>query len=436
MNSLTARAKGPRLFFVRGRRGPAGRAGPLFALLLALLLPGVLRAAAVTLGNEVLARHGFRELAGKRVGLLTNPTGVNRRGQTTIDLLRTAPGVRLVALFAPEHGLLGEFTAGKEFPDRVDGRTGLPIYSLYGPGPTRKPTRRQLQGLDVLVYDVQDLGVRSYTYISTLGLAMEACGEAGVEFMVLDRPNPLGGRRVEGPELDPRFRSFVGRWPVPYVYGLTCGELARMINGEGWITNRCRLTVIPLEGWTRATTWRGTALPWVPTSPNVPRPENALCLVATGLLGEIGGVSIGMGADMPFECIGAPWLNADQFARRLNGLRLRGVNFKPIRYQPARGAFKGQSVEGVRLQFTEPEEAPLVAINFYALQAVKDLTRRNLVAEAVARGASFGMIDKLCGTDAVRRALQGGVEAGRIVSAWRPGEEAFRRKRERYLLYR
>jgi uncharacterized protein YbbC (DUF1343 family) len=390
----------------------------------------------VDLGSQVLADNGFSVLRGKRVGLITNGTGVDRRGRSTIDVLRGAPGVRLVALFAPEHGLRGEFSAGQEFPDGTDRRTGLPLYSLYGPGPVRKPTPAMLRGLDVLVYDVQDLGVRSYTYISTLGLAMEACGEAGIPFVVLDRPNPLGGKRVEGPMLDPRFRSFVGRWPLPYVYGMTAAELARMIQGEGWTTNRCRLVLVPMRGWQRSMVWRDTGLTWVPTSPNVPKAETALHLVATGLLGEIGGVSIGMGADMPFQCVAAPWLKADPTSEYLNRLRLQGVRFDPIVYQPARGNFKGQRVGGVRIRFTSPAEAPLVGINFYALEAVRKLAGRDLFAEAVKRGQPFTLFDKVNGTDATRRALQSGQSAASLIESWREGEEVFRRKRERYLLYR
>jgi uncharacterized protein YbbC (DUF1343 family) len=403
---------------------------------LILLLAGAAWAGGVDLGSQVLADDGFRALRGKRVGLITNRTGVNRQGRWTIDLLRSAPGVRLVALFAPEHGLRGEFAAGEEFPDGTDARTGLPVHSLYGPGPVRKPTPAMLRGLDALVYDVQDLGVRSYTYISTLGLAMEACGQAGIEFVVLDRPNPLGGRRVEGPMLDPRFRSFVGRWPVPYVYGLTAAELARMIQGEGWITNRCRLVLAPMRGWRRSMTWRDTGLAWVPTSPNVPKAETALHLVATGLLGEIGGVSIGMGAGLPFQCVAAPWLKGDKTASYLNGLRLPGVRFDPITYQPMRGNFRSQKVAGVKIRLTDPAEAPLVAINFHALEAVRKLAGRDLFAEAERRGQSFAMFDKVNGTDATRRALQSGQSATNIVRGWQAGEEDFRKRRERYLIYR
>ena len=228
----------------------------------------------VRLGSEQLAANEFKELQGKRVGLITNPSGANHNGETTIELLRRAPGVRLLALFGPEHGVYGDVKAGERIPERTDARTGLPVHSLYGA--TRKPTPAMLQGLDVLVYDLQDTGVRSYTFISTMGLAMEACAEAGLEFVVLDRPNPLGGERVEGPPLDERFRSFVGQWNIPYAYGMTCGELARMINGEGWIKKPCALTVVPMTGWRRSMVWHDTGLPWVPTSPNVPRADSPL----------------------------------------------------------------------------------------------------------------------------------------------------------------
>src|SRR5438552_13127449 len=223
--------------------------------------------AQVQLGSEVLAANGFKELQGKRVGLITNPSGVSRNGESTIDLLRRAPGVKLVALFGPEHGVYGDVNAGEWVAERTDQRTGLPVHSLYGA--TRKPTPAMLKGLDALVYDLQDTGVRSYTFISTMGLAMEACAQAGVEFIVLDRPNPLGGERVEGPMLEDRFRSFVGQWNIPYAYGMTCGELARMINGEGWIKSPCKLTVVRMIGWRRPMVWRDTGLAWAPTSPNV-----------------------------------------------------------------------------------------------------------------------------------------------------------------------
>jgi len=389
--------------------------------------------AEVKLGNEVLASTGFKALKGKRVGLITNPSGVNRNLNTTIEVLRAAPGVKLVALFGPEHGVYGDVPAGDKVPSRIDERTGLPVHSLYGA--THRPTREMLQGLDALVYDLQDTGCRSYTYVSTMGVAMDACGEAGIEFVVLDRPNPLGGNRVEGPMVEDKFRSFVSKWDVPYVYGLTCGELALMINGERWITNRCKLTVVPLKGWKRSMVWRDTGLPWVPTSPHVPHGESALYQVATGMLGEIGGVSTGIGYTLPFECIAAPDVDPHKLAAALNGYGLPGAKFQPIVYQPYYFTFSNQVIAGVQLYFTDPASAPLTAINFYALEALKKAAGRDLFDEAVKRKKSFSMFDKVNGTDATRKALQAGTPAADIVAAWKPVEEAFRQQRKKYLLY-
>jgi len=402
----------------------------------ALLLAAGSARAQVRPGCEVLAAGGFKELRGKRVALITNQTGVDSRGRSTVGRLRAAPGVDLVALFAPEHGFDGTLPAGKEFGNTRDARTGLPVFSLYGPGPTRQPTPAMLKGIDAVVYDLQDTGCRSYTFISTMGQTMAACGAAGVEFVVLDRPNPLGGVRVEGPMLEDKFRSFVGRWNVPYVYGLTCGELARMINGEGWITNRCRLTVVPMQGWRRSMAWGDTGLSWVATSPNVPNGDSPLYLTATGLLGEIGTVSVGLGSTLPFQCVAAPWLEAGKTCRLLTRFRLAGVKFTPVSFIPARGAFRDQRVSGARIRFTDPARAPLMAINFYAYDAARLLGRRDLFAEAVRQGRSFAMFDKVNGTDAVRKALQAGHSAASIVASWKPGEDSFRRRREKYLLYR
>jgi uncharacterized protein YbbC (DUF1343 family) len=228
---------------------------------------------------------------------------------------------------------------------------------------------------------------------------------------VLDRPNPLGGVRVEGPTLEDKFRSFVGRWNVPYVYGLTCGELARMINGEGWITNRCRLTVVPMQGWRRSMVWGDTGLPWVATSPNVPKADSPLYLTATGLLGEIGTVSVGLGSTLPFQCVAAPWLDADKTCRWLNRSRLAGVKFTPVSFIPARGAFRDQRISGAQIRFTDPARAPLMAINFYAYDAARLLSRRQL--RDVRQGQRHG-----CGAKGVADRALGGqhrgiLEAGR-----------------------
>ena len=387
--------------------------------------------AQVQLGNEVLAAGGFQELQGKRVGLITNPSGVSRAGKSTVEMLRHAPEVRLVALFGPEHGVYGDVKAGENIADRVDRRTGLPVHSLYGA--TRKPTPAMLKGLDALVYDLQDTGVRSYTFISTMGLAMEACAEAGVAFVVLDRPNPLGGERVEGPMVEDRFRSFVGQWNIPYAYGMTCGELARMINGEGWIRKPCSLTVIPMSGWRRSMVWRDTGLPWVPTSPNVPRADSPLYYAATGLFGELAGGSganIGTRLRRPFECVIAPWLDARRFSAAMSGYGLRGVGFPTFTV-----LHEGERLQGVSLKISDPARAPLVAINFHLLDAIREASGRDLFAEALKRNKDFQMFDKVCGSDEIRRELKAGKSASEIVNSWRAGEQAFRQKRAKYLLY-
>jgi uncharacterized protein YbbC (DUF1343 family) len=408
------------------------------AFICCLWLAGILRLvplaeAQVQLGSEALAANGFKELLGKRLALITNPSGANRQSQSTMDVLRKAKGVKLVALFAPEHGLRGNLPAGKEFPDAVDEGTGLPVYSLYGPGPTRQPTAKMLKDIDAVIYDIQDTGCRSYTFISTMGLAMEACGEAGIEFIVLDRPNPVGGDRVEGPLVEKRFRSFVSQWDVPYVYGLTCGELARMINGERWIKKPCPLTVVPMKGWRRSMIWRDTGLPWVPTSPNIPRSNSPLYYAASGLFGEIAGgsgINIGNVFHRPFECVTANWLDAPALSRQMNGYGLPGVKFPALSIP-----HHGRQFQAVQWDFTDPAHAPLVAINLYLLEAVRRVAGRDLLSEAMTAKKNFGFLDKVVGTDEVRKSLRSGKSAFSVVNAWKTGEETFRKKRQKYLLY-
>jgi uncharacterized protein YbbC (DUF1343 family) len=403
----------------------------ILCLLLAGILPADAAAAPVQTGGQTLAAGGFRELQGRRVGLITNPSGVSGGGQTTIDLLRGAPGVKLVALFAPEHGIDGLTRAGDAVTRVTHRTTGLPVYSLYGA--TRKPTPAMLKGLEVLVYDLQDTGCRSYTFISTLGLAMEACAEAGVDFVVLDRPNPLGGQRIEGPVLDPGFRSFVGQWQIPYVYGLTCGELARMIQGEKWIGRTGNLAVIPMRGWDRSMVWQDTGLRWVATSPNVPRVTSAFGYSATGVFGEIAGgsgITIGTGFGRPFECIAAPWLKADALSQTLNSYSLPGLRFAPFRTR-----FRDQPYEGVELIFTRPGIAPLYAVNFRLLDAIRQAAGRDLFAEAVRSGKNFNMFDKVNGTDQTRQALSQGRSGADLARSWESDEVQFRVRRRPYLLY-
>ncbi|MFN7140447.1 MAG: exo-beta-N-acetylmuramidase NamZ domain-containing protein [Limisphaerales bacterium] len=390
-------------------------------------------AANVRLGNEVLAANGFKQLRGKRVGLITNPSGVNSQLVQTVDILHQAPEVNLVALFAPEHGIYGDVPAGDHVQNRKDERTGLTVFSVYGK--TRKPTPEMLKGIDALVFDLQDIGCRSYTFISTMGLAMEAAAENNIEFVVLDRPNPLGGERIEGPMLEEKFRSFVSQWDIPYVHGLTTGELARMINEKGWIKKKCKLTIVPMKGWKRSMTWEQTGLPWVPTSPHIPHGDSPMFYVATGVLGELMVANIGVGYTIPFQSIAITNVNMHDFAETMNNYGLPGVRFKPVTYKPYYSTLKDQTVSGVQVYFTEPRRVPLMAINFYAWEGLKKTANIDLFAKAVEAKRGFDMFDKVNGTDKVRKALQEGRPAAEIVASWKAGEDQFRRDRRPYLIY-
>jgi uncharacterized protein YbbC (DUF1343 family) len=387
---------------------------------------------AVRTGLEILIKSDFEPLRGKRVGLITNPTGVDSKLRATIDILHRAQNLKLVALYGPEHGVRGDAAAGASVANAKDPTTGLPAFSLYGK--TRKPTAEMLRGVDVLVFDIQDIGARSYTYISTLGLCMEAAAENGIPFVVLDRPNPCGGDRVEGNIPAPAFRSFVSKYPIPYTHGLTVGELAQMIAGEGWLPGgkTCDLTVVPMEGWRRTMTWDETRLPWVPTSPHIPHPNTSLYYVATGIVGEQPTLNIGVGYTLPFELAGAPGLSAQRFAEELNRRKLNGVFFRPIFFKPFYAAYQGQVCGGVQIYFTDPRVAPLARINFELMDAAR---RLNPKLQFFPPGRAE-MFDKICGTDQVRKMFQAGKSASEIWSAWNADSERFREKRKPYLLYR
>ena len=304
----------------------------------ALLLLGVsaLAAPRVKPGIEVLRDHGFAGLEGKRVGLVTNPSGVDSRLNSTIDILFEALNVKLVALYAPEHGVRGDVYAGGKVESGKDEHTGLPVHSLFGS--TRQPTREMLQGVDIMVYDIQDVGSRSYTFISTLGLVMRTCAEMGIPVMVLDRPNPLGGNKVEGPLVRDGYHSFVSQYKIPYIYGLTVGELATLINEEGLNCGqngkaaplKCKLTVIPMEGWTRDMLFGDTGLPWILPSPNIPYAETAICYPSAGLCGEMYNyLNIGIGYTLPFATFAEEWVDADKLKasiEKYNGYCANGVD--------------------------------------------------------------------------------------------------------------
>lgn len=376
--------------------------------------------AAVELGIDVLARSNYALLRGKRVGLITNQTGVDSDGTKTRVLLHKH--CNLVALYTPEHGLDGTEKAGRYVKSRRDKLTGLTAYSLYGP--TRKPTPSMLRGVDVLVFDIQDIGCRSYTYISTMGKCMEAAAENNIDFVVLDRPNPLGGLRMEGPSVEPRWISFVSAFPVPYVHGMTVGELAKMANARGWIHGQCNLTVVPMHRWSRNFTWRDTGLRWFPTSPNIPHSTSAFYYVATGLVGELSGPETGVGGYGPFEMISASWLKAENFTRYLRSLDMPGVTFEEFR----RGRQQGTS-----LSISPNAPANLTALGIYMLAELNQSSGSNLF-----RRTSRSKLDiffKCYGSASIRSQLERGTSPARIVASWQSNVANFRSARAPYLLY-
>ena len=387
----------------------------------------------VKTGIEVLQDEHFRRLEGKRVGLITNPTGVDHRLRSTIDILHEAPNVRLVALYGPEHGVRGNVHAGDTVGGTVDPATGLPIHSLYGN--TRKPTPDMLRGIDILVYDIQDIGCRSFTYISTMGLAMEAAAEAGIEFMVLDRPNPLGGERIEGCVVEDGYQSFVSPYPIPYVYGLTCGELARLLNEERMIGQRCRLQVVKMKGWRRRMSYVETGLPWVLPSPHIPHPETAHYYPATGILGELGTISIGVGYTLPFQLFAAPWINGPQLARRMNTLRVPGVIFRPIYLKPFYASFKGEFIQGIQVHLIDTRHTPLSELQFLVMQEAAALyPNHSLLQEA--DSSRLRMFDKVCGSPEIRRRFTQRFRWNDVRDYWMKDVAAFRRLSRKYYLYK
>ena len=397
------------------------------------------REAAVKPGIEVLRDRGFDVLVGKKVGLVTNPSGVDSKLRSTIDILYHAPGVELVALYGPEHGVRGDVYAGGKVSDTKDEATGLPVHSLYGS--TRKPTPEMLKGIDVMVYDIQDVGVRSYTFISTLGLVMQACAAEGIEVVVLDRPNPLGGNKIEGSYVEPGFYSFVSQYKIPYIYGLTVGEFAEFINEEGLNKGqkgnephqKCKLTVVPMEGWERDMLYEDTGLPWVLPSPNIPFKETPMYYAAAGVCGELYGfMNIGIGYTLPFQLFGATWLDAVKLKEKLDSYGLPGISFRTIWFKPFSGSQKGQLVQGLQYFFTDYEKARVTETQFYVIQAVKELYPDKGAFDII---SGYGLFDKVCGTDYVRLQLSKGYKVADIQSFWRKDEDSFRAISQKYHIY-
>ncbi len=376
-------------------------------------------AAQALTGIDVLEAQKFAPLAGKRVGLITNQTGIDRDGHSTIDLLAHAPGVKLVALFSPEHGIRG--ILDERVSSATDESTGLPIYSLYGE--TERPTDAMLKGLDALVFDVQDAGVRFYTYIATMGYVMEAATAHHLAFYVLDRPDPLGGEHIEGPMLDRDRVNFVGYFPMPIRMAMTLGEMAKMFNVQKKIG--CDLHVIRLQNWQRRMWFSDTGLLWVNPSPNLRSTEAGILYPGMEIL-RAGGVSVGRGTERPFELLGAPWIRGEEFAAEMNRRAIPGVRFEAQKFTPDSGLYKGELCEGVRV----------VLIDRNALE-----TMRMGIEIASALGKLYpGKFDAakmiaLVGNSATIQQLVAGEEPSAIVASWNKELAAFRRVRAKYLLY-
>ena len=376
--------------------------------------------ARIKTGIDVLELQHFAPLHGKRIGLITNQTGVDSQGRRTIDVLAHADGVQLVALFSPEHGI-----SGKLDQDRVDNSkdaaTGLPIFSLYGA--SRRPADEQLAGLDALVFDIQDAGVRFYTYTATMGYCMEAAAKNHIAFYVLDRPNPLGGERIEGPVLDRDKTAFVAYFPMPIIYGMTLGELAQMFNAENKIG--VELHVVKMESWRRSETYAETGLAWIPPSPNLRTVQEVLSYPGIEIL-QAGGVSVGRGTETPFEIVGAPWVHGEDLASALARRNIPGVAFKAAKFTPASDLYKGQLCEGVEVTVTDA--------------SIFESVRNGMeIAEALGRlypeKFQIAKMLVLVGNAETISALEKGEPTASIVASWAPALKEFRAMRAKYLMY-
>ena len=383
------------------------------------------------LGVDVFMRGHTELLKGHRVGLVTNQTGVDARGVPTIDLLHNHPGINLVALFSPEHGIRGKVAAGERVSDDVDRRTGLRINSLYGANGHR-PSPEMLAGVDTLVYDIQDVGSRAYTYIWSLAEVMAACGTLGKTVVVFDRPNPLGGNVVDGPIVEKKWLSFIGLYPIPRVYGMTVGELARYLNAEYDLN--CRVVVIPMAGYRRDMSWKDTGLTWLPSSPNIPTPESAVGFAATGTIGTLNGLHIGIGTRWPFQFVGAGWLDAVKSAAVLNRYNLPGVTFVPISFVAESGSQKGKTVNAVFLQVDDPTRFLPTTTETIILDHLTQTYPNNFKWPTDAKVRSG--FDKATGTSSLRESLERGVEVQTIRNGWKADIDQFKARRQRYLIYR
>jgi uncharacterized protein YbbC (DUF1343 family) len=402
----------------------------------ACLLSGMLYSAdnqKVKPGLDVFLVDHFSKLEGKRVGIITNQTGISSSGEHIVDILSRIGNLSVDALYAPEHGIRGDLPDATKMASYMDQRTGLQVWSLYGEH--LKPTEEMLEGLDVLIYDIQDVGARFYTFISTMGLAMEAAAEQGIKFIVLDRPNPINGVTLEGPVIEKAHFSFVGLYPIPVRYGMTPGELAWMIKGENWMKGmeELDLEVIPMQGWTRSMWFDQTGLPWIKPSPNIPSIHTAavypgLCLI------EALNVSEGRGTMRPFEQIGAPWIDGHKLAATMNSYRLPGIYFKSVTFTPVMmpqaapwNKYRDQDVNGLSLIITDREIMRPLQVIVYLFSALKKHFPKELELRE--------NLERLIGISSFRQSIEDFLVPEEIIGGWEEGIQAFEKTRKKYLLY-
>ena len=382
----------------------------------------------VTLGCERLLTDEGERIRGRRIGLITNHSGVDRQLRTTADRLHQSDLCRLVALYGPEHGIRGAAQDGEKVASHTDPRTGVPVHSLYGA--TREPDAAMLAGVELMLFDIQDVGARFYTYLYTMSIAMSACSRAKIPFVVLDRPNPIGGQALAGNLLDPAFASFVGLYPIPVRYGMTIGETARFFNTEYGIG--AELDVVSMTGWRRTDYWDDLDLPWVPPSPNMPAVDTAVVYPGTCFF-EGTNISEGRGTAKPFEQFGAPFIDGERLADELNAHDLPGVLFRPVFFEPATGKYAGQFCAGVQLHVGDRAIFEPLLTGFSALAAVLRLYADDF-AWRIPQGGIHNF-DRLTGTDQIRLALNRSIPAAELVASWTEELQAFNRTRQSYLAY-
>lgn len=404
----------------------------LLSLFLLCCFPLFCSAAAVQLGADLFLSERGHLLQGKRVGLVTNHTGVDSHRRSTLDLLLQDKNIQLTALFAPEHGIYGHAHASETVAD-LKGPRGIPIYSLYGK--TRRPTEEMLSKVDILVYDIQDIGCRSYTYTTTLFYVMEEAAKAHIPVIVLDRPNPINGLTVDGPMLNPRWRSYIGYINVPYCHGMTIGELALFFNETSHIG--CQVEVIKMKGWKRSMSFADTGLTWIPTSPYIPEPNTPYYYATTGLLGELSLVNIGIGYTLPFKVIGAPWIRAESFAKALNDQNLPGAAFLPFRYRPFYGAYQDKECQGVIVVITDPLTFRPVTTQWMILGILKNLYPKHILSRLKTIDPSKKeLFSKACGSSAPLELLEKEpYVAWKLITLDKEERSRFLEERKRHLLY-